>query len=72
MARKNDGRPGIEVGLACPACGVPSRPDAQELAAVVRDARQWSGWFARRKAAVALLWARLAAWRPVHSRRRTV
>jgi hypothetical protein len=68
MARKNDGRPGMDVGLACPACGVPSTPDPEELTAVLRDARQWTHCFDRPKAAVALLWSRLVERRrPMHS-----
>ena len=68
MARKNNGRLGMDVGLACPACGVPSMPDPEELTAVFRDARQWTRCFDVPKAIVAFLWSRLTERRrPMHS-----
>jgi hypothetical protein len=58
----------MDVGLACPSCGVHQMPDAEELKAAFHDARQWSHCFDRPRAAVALLWSRLVEWRrPVHS-----
>jgi len=42
-------------------------PDAEELKAAFRDARQWARCFDRPKAVVALLWLRLVEWRrPAH------
>jgi hypothetical protein len=68
VARKNDHKAEMDLGLVCPSCGVLSRPDPEALRAVVRDAKLWVRCLAVPRAIVMALLSRLAdSRRQTHS-----